>query len=77
MVTESIGVVQDSRYGTVSAILVALVWGFSFVAARVVLSTLTPILLASVRFCIASLIFMPIIVKELAQGRVPESRDLF
>lgn len=60
-----------------SAIFVALVWGFSFVAARVVLSTLTPILLASVRFCIASLIFMPIIVKELAQGRIPESRDLF
>jgi hypothetical protein len=42
MVTEIVGVGQDDRYGTVSAIVVALVWGFSFVAARVVLSTLTP-----------------------------------
>lgn len=77
MVTEMIGVDKDSRYGTAAAIVVALIWGLSFVAARIVLSTLTPLLLASVRFSIASLIFMPVIVKELVQGRVPGSQDLF
>jgi len=71
-----VGVDWDSCYGTMSALVVALVWGLSFVAAQVVLSTLTPILLATVRFSIASLIFMPLIIKELMEGRVPASRDL-
>ena len=45
-------------------------------AARVVLSTLTPILLATIRFSIASLVFIPIIVWELKHGRVVKLRDL-
>jgi drug/metabolite transporter (DMT)-like permease len=46
-------------------------WGFSFVAARVVLSTLAPAALATVRFGIASLIFAPIIVVEYRRRNHP------
>jgi drug/metabolite transporter (DMT)-like permease len=51
-------------------------WGFSFVAARLVLSTLSPIILATVRFGIASLIFAPVIVVELYRGNSQKPRDL-
>jgi drug/metabolite transporter (DMT)-like permease len=57
-------------YGSAPAIVVSAIWGLSFVAARAVLSTLTPILLATIRFSIASLVFIPIIVWELKHGRV-------
>jgi len=63
-------------YGLVSAIAVAVIWGFSFVAARIVLSTLTPILLATVRFSIASVIFAPIIIRELRRENILKLRDL-
>jgi len=46
------------------------------VAARAVLSTLTPILLATIRFSLASLVFIPIIVWELKHGRAVNLRDL-
>jgi len=62
-------------YGTVSAITVAVIWGLSFVVARVVLSTITPILLAAVRFSIALLIFSPILERELRKGKVPKRGD--
>ena len=64
------------RYGTMSAIVVAVIWGLSFVAASMVLFKLSPVLLATVRFCIASLIFAPIIVREIARGNLPSRRDL-
>ncbi len=59
-----------------SAIMVAVIWGLSFVAARIVLSTLTPILLATVRFSIASLMFIPIILRELSGANAPKIRNL-
>ena len=62
--------------GQFSAITVALVWGLSFVAARMVLSTLSPILLATVRFIIASLIFFPIIIRDLRNGTDLNYRDI-
>ncbi|MFH0848141.1 MAG: DMT family transporter [archaeon] len=62
--------------GNIAAIGVAVIWGLSFVAAKVVLSTLTPIMLATVRFSIASLVFTPIIVKESKRGNVPTPREL-
>lgn len=67
---------QNALYGSVLAIVVSVIWGLSFVAARAVLSTLTPILLATIRFSIASLVFIPIIVWELKHGRVVKLRDL-
>jgi drug/metabolite transporter (DMT)-like permease len=63
-------------YGSVLAIVVSVIWGLSFVAARAVLSTLTPILLATIRFSIASLVFIPIIAWELKHGRAVKLRDL-
>ena len=45
-------------------------------AAQLVLSTLTPIMLATVRFSIASLIFAPIIVMEYVRGHSPKPKEL-
>ena len=67
---------QHEEYGLISAITVAVIWGLSFVAARVVLSMLTPILLATVRFSIASLVFTPVLVRELRRGKTLTPRDL-
>ena len=53
---------SDEDIGTAAAILVAIIWGLSFVAARIVLETLTPVLLATVRFIIASIIFLPVLI---------------
>lgn len=60
----------------VAAILVVVMWGFSFVAARLALSTVTPIILATLRFLIASTIFLPIICREFFLKRIPKVRDL-
>ena len=68
---------QDTLFGTVSAVVVAIIWGLSFVAARHALSTLTPVLLATVRFSIASLLFIPIIVREFRHGHTITLRDLW
>ena len=62
--------------GTVSAVTVAVIWGLSFVAARVVLTTLTPVLLATLRFIIASIIFTPVIFSESRRGKTPSMEDL-
>lgn len=67
---------KDTLYGTISAIVVAIIWGLSVVAARLALSMLTPILLATIRFSIASLIFVPIIVRKLLRGCPITFRDL-
>ena len=67
---------EDDGYGTLSAIIVAVVWGLSFVAARMVLSTLTPVLLATVRFIIATIVFSPVIITEYAKAGLPDRRDL-
>ncbi len=67
---------SDVRLGTFSAITVAVIWGLSFVAARIVLSTLTPVLLATLRFIIASIVFTPIIIMETRRGIAPNIKDL-
>jgi len=66
---------QDAHYGTLSAIVVNVIWGLSFVAARIALSTLTPVLLAMIRFSIASILFAPIIIKNLRHRYIPTLRD--
>lgn len=67
---------KDAQHGTIAAITVAVIWGLSFVAARMVLSTLSPILLATIRFIIASLIFGPIIIREIKRGFQLKPTDL-
>jgi len=64
------------RRGTAAAVTVANIWGLSFVAARIVLTTLSPILLATLRFVIASFVFVPIILSKINHGGVPPYRDL-
>jgi drug/metabolite transporter (DMT)-like permease len=66
----------DERLGTLSAVAVAVIWGLSFVAARLVLSTLTPVLLATLRFIIASIVFTPIIMMEFGRGSTLKIEDL-
>jgi drug/metabolite transporter (DMT)-like permease len=68
--------VQSAQHSAVFAVAVAVIWGFSFVAARIVLSTLTPILLATVRFSIASLVFIPIIIRDHRRGFAPSLRSM-
>jgi drug/metabolite transporter (DMT)-like permease len=67
---------RSTSYAIPAAIIVVVMWGFSFVAARMVLSTVTPIILATVRFLIASIIFIPIIVLEFSRGNFPKARNL-
>jgi drug/metabolite transporter (DMT)-like permease len=62
--------------GNLSAIFVAILWGLSFVAASVALQTLSPILLATLRFILASIIFLPIIYRSFQTGKIPDRKDL-
>ncbi len=67
---------QTINRGTLAALFVATVWGLSFVAASVVLQTLSPILLATLRFIIASILFSPILIKSLLKRNIPSRGDL-
>ena len=67
---------QTINRGTLAALFVATVWGLSFVAASVVLQTLSPILLATLRFIIASILFSPILIKSLLKRNTPTRGDL-
>jgi drug/metabolite transporter (DMT)-like permease len=58
-----------------AAIVVAIIWGLSFVAARVVLTTLTPVILATVRFLIASIIYAPFIIGYTTKGIKPSGNE--
>lgn len=62
--------------GTAAALCVSLIWGLSFVAARIVLVTLSPLLLATLRFSVASMIFIPVLINEAIKGFRPRKRDL-
>jgi drug/metabolite transporter (DMT)-like permease len=62
--------------GTASAILVAVIWGLSFVAARMVLTTLSPVTLATLRFIIASTLYTIVILRDLIHGNKPSLADL-
>lgn len=67
---------DSSRAGVAAAVTVALIWGLSFVAASVVLTTLSPVTLATLRFIIASLIFAPIVASNALKGTSPRPNDL-
>ncbi|MBN2335839.1 EamA family transporter, partial [Candidatus Bathyarchaeota archaeon] len=67
---------DQSQAGVAAAIAVSLIWGLSFVAASVVLNTLSPVVLATLRFTIASLVYLPVILRELNRGAKPTLGDL-
>jgi drug/metabolite transporter (DMT)-like permease len=67
---------EGRRAGITAAVLVAVIWGLSFVAASIALTTLAPIILATVRFVIASAIYSPVIVWEWRRGYRPNITDL-
>jgi drug/metabolite transporter (DMT)-like permease len=67
---------SERGYGTVAAILVSVIWGLSFVAASMVLTTISPVLLATVRFMIASIIYSLVIIWEYRNGNRPTVTDL-
>jgi len=66
---------QRGAGGVAAAVTVSLIWGLSFVAASVVLTTLSPVVLATLRFTIASTLFLPVILRELNRG-LPSMSDL-
>jgi len=66
---------QRGAGGVAAAVTVSLIWGLSFVAASVVLTTLSPVVLATLRFTIASALFLPVILRELNRG-LPSMSDL-
>ncbi len=64
------------EYGTLAALTVSVIWGLSFVAASMVLTTLSPIILATVRFMIAAALYSPVILWEYRKGHRPTLTDL-
>lgn len=73
---EEAGLSSERGYGTAAAILVSIIWGLSFVAASIVLTTLSPVILATVRFMIASVVYLPVIIWEYRRGNRPTIADL-
>lgn len=51
-------------------------WGLSFVAASMVLKTLSPVTLATLRFILASLLFTPFIALNALKGTMPSGADI-
>jgi drug/metabolite transporter (DMT)-like permease len=68
--------IQNISRGTLAALFVATVWGMSFVAASLALQTLSPVLLATLRFIIASIIFSPILIRGALRGNIPSRKDM-
>ena len=67
---------SERGYGTATAITVAIIWGLSFVAASAILTTIAPLILATIRFIIAASLFSPVIVWEYRRGNRPSITDL-
>ena len=67
---------DGTRAGVLAAVTVSLIWGLSFVAASIVLKTLSPVTLATLRFILASVLFTPIIVSNALKGALPSGADL-
>lgn len=70
-------ITQSMNRGTLAALFVATIWGLSFVAASMVLETLTPVLLATLRFIIASILFSPILIRSIQQGNTPPRKNIW
>src|SRR6056297_618366 len=56
-------------------LVVAIIWGATFVAAKYALQTLNPVSLAAIRFLISSILFLPIIYRERKKGNSIEKKD--
>jgi drug/metabolite transporter (DMT)-like permease len=54
----------------------ALFWGASFVASKYALRELSPIVIITIRFLIASIIFMPVLIIYARKGRLIAKKDL-
>ncbi len=67
---------EERSSGTAAAVVVSIIWGLSFVAASMVLTTLSPVILATVRFIIAAAIYSPVILHEYRKGNKPTAADL-
>jgi drug/metabolite transporter (DMT)-like permease len=67
---------SQTRAGVLAAVSVSLIWGLSFVAASMVLKTLSPITLATLRFILATLLFSPILLSNALKGTSPNTSDL-
>ena len=67
---------RQTRAGVLAAVAVSLVWGLSFVAASMVLKTLSPVTLAMLRFTLATLLFAPILLSNALKGTSPNFSDL-
>jgi len=67
---------QNQAGGVAAAVTVSMIWGLSFVAASVVLTALSPVVLATLRFTIASVLFLPAILRELNRGAKPTVSDV-
>lgn len=67
---------DGTRAGVLAAVTVSLFWGLSFVAASMVLKTLSPVTLATLRFTLASLLFAPVIASNALKGGLPSGADI-
>lgn len=67
---------SERGLGTVAAVTVSIIWGLSFVAASSILTTIAPLILATIRFIIAAAIYFPVIVWENRKGNRPTMTDL-
>jgi drug/metabolite transporter (DMT)-like permease len=67
---------KSVTYGTFAAVFVATAWGISFVAASHVLETISPVLLATLRFIIASILFTPVMIAGILSNNVPRRKEL-
>jgi len=71
-----VALTSNRGYGTATAITVAIIWGLSFVEAIAILTTIAPLILATIRFIIAASLFSPIILWEFRKGNRPSLADL-
>lgn len=71
-----VALASERGYGTATAITVSIIWGLSFVAASAILTTIAPLILATIRFIIAASLFSPVIVWEYRRGNRPSLTDL-
>lgn len=71
-----VALASERGYGTATAITVAIIWGLSFVAASAILTTIAPLILATIRFIIAASLFSPVIIWEYRRGNRPSITDL-
>jgi drug/metabolite transporter (DMT)-like permease len=67
---------DEARFGVIAAVTVSLIWGLSFVAASMVLKTLSPVTLATLRFILATILFTPIMASNALKRALPSRPDL-